>query len=70
MGISEQTSFRRKKKYGGLNISELRRLRQLEEENRNIIAFPVVTTLVAFALWNTTEVVTTRIRHLSNTTPN
>jgi hypothetical protein len=70
MGISEQTYFRWKKKYGGLNISELRRLRQLEEENRYKIAFPVVTTLVAFALWNTTEVVTTRIRHLSNTTPN
>jgi putative transposase len=36
MGISEQTFFRRKKKYGGLGVSELRRLRQLEEENRQL----------------------------------
>jgi putative transposase len=34
MGIAEQTFFRWKKKYGGLGVSELRRLRQLEEENR------------------------------------
>jgi len=33
MGIAEQTFFRWKKKYGGLGVSELRRLRQLEEEN-------------------------------------
>ena len=33
MGISEQTFYRWKKKYGGLGISELRRLKQLEEEN-------------------------------------
>jgi putative transposase len=32
MGIAEQTFFRWKKKYGGLGFSELRRLRQLEEE--------------------------------------
>ncbi len=36
MGISEQTYFRWKKKYAGLGISELRRLRQLEEENRRL----------------------------------
>jgi putative transposase len=36
MGISEQTFFRWKKKYGGLGVSELRRLRQLEEENRQL----------------------------------
>ena len=36
MGISEQTYFRWKKKYGGLGVSELRRLRQLEEENRQL----------------------------------
>lgn len=34
MGIAEQTFYRWKKKYGGLGVSELRRLRQLEEENR------------------------------------
>ena len=33
MGISKQTFYRWKKKCGGLGISELRRLKQLEEEN-------------------------------------
>lgn len=33
MGISQATFFNWKKKYGGLGVSELRRLRQLEEEN-------------------------------------
>ncbi len=36
MGITEQTYYRWKKKYGGLGISELRRLKQLEEENRKL----------------------------------
>jgi putative transposase len=36
MGISEQTFFRWKRKYAGLGVSELRRLRQLEEENRRL----------------------------------
>ncbi len=36
MGISEQTFYRWKKKYGGLGVSELRRLKQLEEENRRL----------------------------------
>jgi putative transposase len=36
MEISEQTFFRWKKKYGGLGVSELRRLRQLEEVNRQL----------------------------------
>jgi putative transposase len=36
MGISEQTYFRWKKKYGGLGVLELQRLRQLEEENRQL----------------------------------
>jgi len=36
MGISEQTFYRWKKKYGGLGMSELRRLKQLEEENRKL----------------------------------
>jgi len=35
-GITEQTYYRWKKKYGGLGVSELRRLRQLEEENRRL----------------------------------
>ena len=36
MGISEQTFYNWKKKYGGLGVSELRRLKQLEEENREL----------------------------------
>jgi putative transposase len=36
MGISEQTFYRWKKKYGGLGVSGLRRLRQLDEENRRL----------------------------------
>ena len=34
-GISEQT-FYRWKKYGGMGVAELRRLRQLEEENSKL----------------------------------
>jgi putative transposase len=33
IGISEATFYNWKKKYGGLGVAELRRLRQLEEEN-------------------------------------
>ncbi len=36
MGISEQTFYRWKQKYGGLDVGELRRLKQLEEENRKV----------------------------------
>ena len=36
MGITEQTYYRWKKRYGGLGTSELRRLRQLEEENKRL----------------------------------
>ena len=36
MGISSATFFNWKKKYGGLGISELRRLRHLEEENQQL----------------------------------
>ena len=36
MGISEQTFYRWKKQYSGLGPSELRRLRQLEEENARL----------------------------------
>jgi len=37
-GITEQTFCRWKKKYGGRGINELRRLRQVEEENRRLKA--------------------------------
>ena len=35
-GISDQTYFRWKRKYGGMQVSEARRLKQLEEENRRL----------------------------------
>ena len=36
MGISEATFYNWKKRFGGLGVSELRRLRQLEEENSKL----------------------------------
>lgn len=36
MGIAEATFYNWKKEYGGLGVSELRRLRQLDEENRKL----------------------------------
>jgi putative transposase len=36
MGITDQTFYRWKKKYLGMGIAELRRLRMLEEENRKL----------------------------------
>lgn len=36
VGISQATFYAWKKKYGGLGVSELRRLRQLEEENHKL----------------------------------
>lgn len=36
MGISDATYYVWKKKYGGLGVGELRRLKQLEEENRRL----------------------------------
>jgi len=36
MGISEQTFFRWKKKFAGMGVAEVRRLKQLEEENRKL----------------------------------
>lgn len=36
LGVSETTFYNWKKKYGGLGVSELRRMKQLEEENRQL----------------------------------
>ncbi len=36
MGISEATFYNWKKKFGGMGMTELRRLRQLEEENQRL----------------------------------
>ncbi len=36
MGIAEQTFYRWKKKFQGMGVAEVRRLRVLEEENRKL----------------------------------
>ncbi len=36
IGITEQTFYRWKKKYAGMMPSDLRKLKQLEEENRQL----------------------------------
>lgn len=36
LGISTETFYNWKRKYGGLEVSEARRLRALEEENRQL----------------------------------
>ena len=36
IGVSEQTFYRWKRKYMGMGVAELRRIRQLEEENRKL----------------------------------
>lgn len=35
-GISKQTFYRWKSKYGGLSVADVRRLKHLEEENRQL----------------------------------
>ena len=37
MGVAEATFYRWKKRYGGLGVSEIRRLKQLEDENRRLL---------------------------------
>ena len=37
-GVSEQSVYRWRQMYGGMDIGELRRLKQLEEENRRLRA--------------------------------
>jgi len=36
LGVSQQTFYRWKKKFAGLGVEELRRLKQLEEENKRL----------------------------------
>ena len=36
LGVSEQTFYRRKAKFGGMDVSDAQRLRALEEENRKL----------------------------------
>ena len=35
-GVSEQTYYRWKSKYGGMEVSEVKRLKELEAENRKL----------------------------------
>ena len=36
LGISQQTFYQWRRKYQGMGVAELRRLKQLEEENRKL----------------------------------
>ena len=36
MGITEQSFYRWKKKYAGMGVAEVRRLKSLEEENKKL----------------------------------
>jgi putative transposase len=36
MGVSEASFYRWKKRFAGMGVAELRRLKQLEEENRKL----------------------------------
>ncbi len=36
LGVSEQTFYRWKRKFAGIGVAELRRLRQVEDENRRL----------------------------------
>lgn len=36
LGVASQTFYRWKSKYGGMEVSQARRLRELEEENRRL----------------------------------
>lgn len=36
LGITEQTFYRWKNKYGGMEVSDAKKLRSLEEENRRL----------------------------------
>ena len=38
MGVTEQSFYRWKRKYAGMGIAELRRLKDLEKENKNLKA--------------------------------
>lgn len=44
-GVSENTNYNRKAKYGGMTVSDLRRLKALEDENtrlKQIVADPTL----------------------------
>ena len=45
LGVSEVTFYRWKKRFAGMGITELRKLRQLEDENRKLKALVADLTL-------------------------
>lgn len=45
MGVTEVTFYRWKKRFAGMGITELRKLRQLEDENRKLKALVADLTL-------------------------
>ena len=49
-GISPATFYKRKARYGGLDVSEARRLRLLEDENRKLKQLLAEATLDNYAL--------------------
>ena len=50
-GISEQTFYRWKSKYGGMEVNDAKRLKTLEEENRKLKQIVGELTLDNKALW-------------------
>jgi putative transposase len=50
-GISEATFYNWKQKYGGMNTSELKQLKDLEYENRRLKQLYVEISLENAALW-------------------
>ena len=51
VGVSEATFYVWKKKFAHLGVSELRRMRQLEEENRRLKGLVADLTLDKHMLW-------------------
>ena len=49
-GITYQTYYRWKAKYGGMELSEMQRLKQVEDENRRLKQIVAEQTLVIQAL--------------------
>jgi putative transposase len=45
LGITEQTFYRWKRKYAGMGVAEVRRLKQLEDENKRLKALVADLTL-------------------------
>ena len=55
LGISEKTFYRWKSKYGGMDLKELKRIKELEKENSELKKMYTEMTLVNNALKNLIE---------------